>query len=121
MLILVCANLIVSCSNCYNDDCIHSWPEAARVLQRAVEESKKLKRRGAPNVVVFAGMPLPDPFEFPILISQRHVNFLHDLAGALGLQVGLQIGKVEPCAPRCAVQAVKLVCIKLVCIKLVSN
>jgi hypothetical protein len=81
------------------------------VLQRAVEESKKLKRRGTPNVVVFAGMPLPDPFEFPILVSQRHVNFLHDLAGALGLQAGLQIGKAEPCAPRCAVQAVKLVCI----------
>jgi hypothetical protein len=61
----------------------HSWAEAARVLQRAVEESKKLKRRGTPNVIVFAGMTLPRPFEFPILISQRHVNFLHGLAKQL--------------------------------------
>ena len=57
--------------------CRHSWPEAARVLQKAVEDSKKLKRRGTPNVVVFAGMTLPPPFTFPVLITQRHVSFLH--------------------------------------------
>jgi hypothetical protein len=62
--------------------CRHSWPEAARVLQKAVEDSKKLKRRGTPNVVVFAGITLPQPFQFPILMTRRHVQFLHSLTEA---------------------------------------
>jgi len=53
-----------------------AWPEAARVLQESVDESKKLKRRGTANVVVFAGMPVPDAFEFPHALSPAHALFL---------------------------------------------
>ena len=53
------------------------------MLDKAVDESKKLKRRGTPNVIVFAGMILPQPFTFPLLMSQRHVRFLHHVAQAL--------------------------------------
>jgi hypothetical protein len=76
--------------------CRHSWPEAARVLQKAVEDSKKLKRRGTPNVVVFAGITLPQPFQFPILMSRGHVQFLHSLTEAFPPAVKAE-GSPLPC------------------------
>lgn len=47
------------------------------MLEQAVEESRKQKRRGTPNVSVFAGMSLPDPLVMPIDMPKRHVRFLH--------------------------------------------
>lgn len=47
------------------------------MLERAVEESRKQKRRGTPNVSVFAGMSLPDPLVMPLHMPKRHVRFLH--------------------------------------------
>ena len=66
--------------------CRHSWPEAAAVLQRAVEDSRKLKRRGTPHVVVFAGMQLPQPFGLPLLMSEQHTNFLRGVLQGLPAQ-----------------------------------
>lgn len=57
----------------------YSWPEACGVLERAVEESRKQKRRGTPNVSVFAGMSLPEPVVMPLHMPKRHVRFLHAL------------------------------------------
>jgi hypothetical protein len=79
--------------------CRHSWPEAARVLQKAVEESKKLKRRGTPNVIVFAGMTLPQPFQFPIFMSKRHVQFLHQLTESFkGMTSAIAMDKADSSA-----------------------
>lgn len=56
------------------------------MLQRAVEDSRKLKRRGTPHVVVFAGMSLPQPFSLPLLMSQQHTNFLLSVQHSLPAQ-----------------------------------
>lgn len=59
------------------------------MLQQAVEESRKQKRRGTPNVSVFAGMSLPEPLVMPIDMPKRHVRFLHSVQTEARLAAGL--------------------------------
>lgn len=56
------------------------------MLQRAVDDSKKLKRRGAPNVVVYAGLSLPERFDFPTTLPKKHERFLAQATRHVGLQ-----------------------------------
>jgi uncharacterized membrane protein YgcG len=73
----------------------YSWPEACAVLDLAVEDSRKQKRRGTPNAVVLAGMSLPEPFAMPLQMPKNHVRFLHRLQSAVRVRAGMPPPKPE--------------------------
>ena len=65
------------------------------MLDQAVEDSRKQKRRGTPNAVVLAGMSLPSLFVIPLQMPKNHVRFLHKLRRDVRARAGMAPPKLE--------------------------